>query len=229
MSSIFDIDTLSEENDKLGILSLQGLDKENALEYILSYNGLQLNKQYKIKHILEYNNENGGILYSNNKYLYHTLISIIGKYTNNADYAKNYNYIEKEIINYQLPDLNNDKLKNYIIPLEKLLDDKTFPENTFVNSLKIRNIYNYIAYFLYNAAICIILNVENNITNTYIFYTGLPLIYHNVSKNKVDIKQFIKSVNVNLKLMSYTKYDSKHKLPYYQRSILIPYSSEKSN
>jgi len=179
MSSIFDTDILSEENDKLRLLSLQDLDKENPIEYILSDNSIQLNKPFKIKYITEHNK--------------------------------------------LLPDLNNDKSKSYIIPLETLLGDNTFPVNAFINSLKIKNINKYVAYFLYNAAICVILNVENTITNTYIFYTGLPLIPHRISKDKVDIK----SVNINLKLAYYTGYDNKRKPPYYQQHILIPYNNDK--
>lgn len=225
MSSIFDTDILSEENDKLRLLSLQDLDKENPIEYILSDNSIQLNKPFKIKYITEHNKENCGILYSNNKWLYLALVCVIGKYTNNAEWAMNYNYIKKDIntISSLLPDLNNDKSKSYIIPLETLLGDNTFPVNAFINSLKIKNINKYVAYFLYNAAICVILNVENTITNTYIFYTGLPLIPHRISKDKVDIK----SVNINLKLAYYTGYDNKRKPPYYQQHILIPYNNDK--
>ena len=229
--NIFDTDILSHENDNTGLMGLQGLDKENPLEYILFDNSIQLNKPFKIKHILEYNKENRGILYLNNKHLYLTLLCIISNYTNNAVWPLSYKEIEKEINEFwfQLPTFNKEDFKNYIIPLEKLLQDKTCPEYiyTFINNLRIRNKERYIAYFLYNAAICIILNVENTFTNTYIFYTGLPLIAHNVSKTNIDIKQFIKSVNVNLKLVSYTAYNNKIKPPYYQRGALIPYNNGK--
>lgn len=227
MSSIFDTDILLDENNnKLNLIGLQSLDKETALEYILSDNELQLNKRFKIKCISEYNTENGGILYSKNKQLYLTLISIIGLYTDNAGWPRTYKELEKEINDFwlQLPTFDKGNFKNYIIPLEKLLNDKTCPPSIykFINNLKIININSYIAYFLYNGAICIILNVAHNIANTYIFYTGLPLIAHNVSKTKVNIKQFLKSVNINLKLISYTVYDDMHMLPYYQRGALIP-------
>lgn len=233
MSSIFDSDILSEDNNKTSLIGLQGLDKENPLKYILSDNGLQLNKRFKIKYISEYNTENGGIIYSKNKQLYLTLISIIGRYTDNAGWPWTYKELEKEIDDFwlQLPTFDKGGFKNYIIPLEKLLSDKTCPESIykFINNLKIRNINSYIAYFLYNSAICIILNVAHNIANTYIFYTGLPLIAHNISKINVDIKQFLKSVNINLKLISYPVYDDTRMPPYYQRSALIPCSTEKSN
>lgn len=226
MSNIFDSDILAEENDKLEQYSLQGLDKENALEYLLLNNGLQLNKRFKIKSNSEYNTENGGIIHSKNKQIYHALLSIIGKYTDNAYWPKTYKNLEKEIkeFYFKLQTFDKDDYKNYIIPLEILLNDKTCPLSihTYINNLKIRNINSYIAYFIYNAAICIILNVAHNIANTYIFYTGLPLIAHNVSKTKVDIKQFLKSVNINLKLISYTAYDDMHMPPYYQRGALIP-------
>lgn len=225
-SSIFDSDILSEDNDKTCLMSLQGLNKENPLEYILSDNGIYLNKQFKIKYITDYNTENSGILYSKNKQLYLTLISIIGMYTDNAGWPRTYKELEKEINDFwlQLPTFDKGDFKNYIIPLEKLLNDKTCPPSIykFINNLKIRNINSYIAYFLYNGAICIILNVAHNIANTYIFYTGLPLIAHNVSKTKVNIKQFLKSVNINLKFISYTAYDDMHMPPYYQRGALIP-------
>lgn len=231
MSSIFDSDILSEENDKSNLISLQELDKETPLEYILSDNCIQLNKQFKIKYITDYNTENGGIIYSNNKWMHRTLLCIIGKYTDNAWWPRSYKEIEKEIneFYFQIPIFNKENFKNYIMPLDRLLSDKTCPKNiyTFINNLKIRNINRYIAYFLYNAAICIILNVETTCTNFYIFYTGLPLIAHNVSKTNVDIKQFIKSVNINLKLISYTVYNNKIKHFYYQRSALIPCYTKK--
>ena len=232
MSSIFDSDILSEDNNKTSLIGLQGLDKENSLEYILADNELQLNKQFKIKYITDYNTENGGIIYSNNKQIYHTLISIIGLYTDNAGWPRTYKGLEKEINDFwlQLPTFDKEGFKNYIIPLEKLFSDKTCSLSiyTFINSLKIRNKNKYIAYFLYNAAICIILNVETTCTNSYIFYTGLPLIAHSISKTNIDIKQFIKSVNINLKLISYTAYDNKLKPPYYQQYALIPYNNVKN-
>lgn len=231
-SSIFDSGILSEENNKSIDYTLQELDKENPLDYILSDNGLQLNKQFKIKYISEYNTENGGIIHSKNKQIYHALLSIIGKYTDNALWPRSYKEIEKEIneFYFQLPIFNKENFKNYIMPLDRLFSDKTCPIYiyTFINNLKIKNKNNYVAYFLYNAVICIILNVANNCTNFYIFYTGLPLINHNnVSKTKIDIKQYIKSVNVNLKLISYTVYNNKLKPYYYQRSALIPCSTKK--
>lgn len=232
MSSIFDTDILSEDNNKQNLIGLQGLDKENPLEYILADNSLQLNKQFKIKYISEYNTENGGIIYSNNKQIYRTLLCIIGKYTDNAWWPRSYKELEKEINEFwfQLPTFNKeDYYKNYIMPLETLFSDKTCPLSihTYINNLKIRNKNKYIAYFLYNAAICIILNVETTCTNFYIFYTGLPLIAHSISKTNIDIKQFIKSVNINLKLISYTAYDNKLKPPYYQQYALIPYNNDK--
>ena len=128
--NIFDTDILSHENDNSGLMGLQGLDKENPLEYILSDNDIQLNTPYKIKHILEYNKENGGILYLNNKRLYFTLVCIISNYTNNAVWPSLYKEVEKEINNFwlQLLTFNKEDFKNYIIPLEKLLQDKTCPE-----------------------------------------------------------------------------------------------------
>lgn len=232
MSSIFDTDILSEDNNKTSLISLQGLDKENSLEYILADNGLQLNKQFKIKYITDYNTENGGIIYSNNKQIYRALLCVIGKYTNNAQWARLYKEIEKEINEFwfQLPTFNKEDFKNYIMPLETLFSDKTCPLSihTYINNLKIRNKNKYIAYFLYNAAICIILNVETTCTNFYIFFTGLPLIAHNVSKTNVSIKQFIKSLNINLKLISYIAYDNKLKPPYYQQYALIPYNNVKN-
>lgn len=232
MSSIFDNDILSEENDKTSLMSLQGLDKENTLEYILADNGIYLNKQFKIKYITDYNTENGGIIYSNNKQIYRTLLCIIGKYTDNAWWPRSYKELEKEINEFwfQLPTFNKEDYKNYIMPLETLFSDKTCPLSiyTYINNLKIRNKNKYIAYFLYNAAICIILNVETTCTNSYIFYTGLPLVAHNVSKTNVHIKQFIKSVNINLKLISYTAYVNKLKPSYYQQYALIPYNNVKN-
>lgn len=231
MSSIFDSNILSEDNDKQNLIGLQSLDKENPLEYILSDNGIYLNKQFKIKYITDYNTENGGILYSNNKQIYRALLCIIGKYTNNAQWTRSYKEIEKEINDFwfQLPTFNKEDFKNYIMPLETLFSDKTCPPSlyTYINNLKIRNKNKYIAYFLYNAAICIILNVETACTNFYIFFTGLPLIAHNVSKTNVSIKQFIKSLNINLKLISYTAYDNDLMPPYYQQYALIPYNNDK--
>lgn len=232
MSSIFDSDILSEETDKLEQYSLQGLDKETPLEYILTDNNLRLNKQFKIKYISEYNKENRGILYSNNNWLYLALVRIIGKYTNNVRWTSSYKEIEKEINDFwrQLQTFNREDFKYYIMPVDTLLSDKSCPKSiyTFINNLRIRNKAKYIAYFLYNAAICIVLNVETTCTNFYIFYTGLPLITHNVSKTNVDIKQFIKSVNLNLKLVSYTAYDNKLKPSYYQQYALIPYNNDKN-
>ena len=95
MSSIFDSDILSEDNNKLNLIGLQGLDKENSLEYILSDNGIYLNKQFKIKYITDYNTENRGIIYSKNKQLYHALLPIIGKYTDNAGWPRTYEELEK--------------------------------------------------------------------------------------------------------------------------------------
>lgn len=232
MSSIFDSDILSEDNNKISLIGLQGLDKENPLEYILADNSLQLNKSFKIKYISEYNTENRGIIYSNNKQIYRALLCVIGKYTNNAQWVRSYKEIEQEINDFwfQLPTFNKEDFKNYIMPLETLFSDKICSPSiyTFINNLKIRNKNKYIAYFLYNAAICIILNVETTCTNFYIFYTGLPLMTHSISKTNIDIKQFIKSVNINLKLISYTAYDNKLKPPYYQQYALIPYNNVKN-
>lgn len=154
MSSIFDTDILSEDNNKPNLISLQGLNKENPLEYILSDNGIYLNKQFKIKYITDYNTENNGIIYSKNKQLYLTLISIIGLYTDNAGWPRTYKGLEKEINDFwlQLPTFDKGDFKNYIIPLEKLLNDKTCPPSIykFINNLKIRNINSYILYSVFS-------------------------------------------------------------------------------